>query len=197
MTAAVATLIMFATAACSERVLPGRDSDGPAGVGSADEESHLCTPGVRSSDVMYTANTVFNKGDRPAAITSVSLLEADGFEIVDALIVPIRRSPADGTWTLMSAPPEWPPPAKAQAGPGVGWSERRNAVGATIPARTEYGPDPDPKMVMLDLVLHLRRANPGSASRFAGLRIEYEIDKREFYNEARTAFTVTNGECPE
>jgi hypothetical protein len=97
----------------------------------------------------------------------------------------------------MSAPPEWPPPAKAQTQPGVGWSERKDAVGATIPARTEYGPDPDPKSVMLDLVLHLRRADPESPSQFAGLRIEYEIDNRKFYNEARTGFTVTNGECPE
>lgn len=69
---AVTCTMLLVTTACSGGLGGNRASNGPVSVGSEDEVSHLCTPGVRSSDIMYTANSVQNRGDEDAVLTSVS-----------------------------------------------------------------------------------------------------------------------------
>lgn len=167
------SLLLVAIVGCADAPRePG--SDGPMDFGGeATESGTLCMPSVKSPDISH-AEVLGNSGAVPIYIDSVTLMEPDGLELVEAVLVqPGPHRPNLGLDR------QWPPPNDLLALTGVKWTQRRAAVGASIEST------PDLQRLRWNLVLHLRQiGEAGSDFGFLAVRIDYSVGDERFYDRS-------------
>lgn len=123
-------------------------------------------------DFAHTVAAFRNGAGRDARITSITLIDNDGFLLSDAVLLQ-----QDGNFAGSAG--EWPPPDSALV-----WSGRQQAAGAKLP------PVRDGDTRHWDLVLHLRAADERALARVGGARIDYSVGARRYRLDAALRLVV-------
>lgn len=116
------------------------------------------------------AEAVGNPGPDDLKITAVSLVGAEGLEIVESYIVLVK------TQTSFGYAPEWPPPKSNLSSAGVAMKDLKPATDAVVAPNT--GVD------IWNLVLHLRRPDLTKPAKYESVRIDYEVKGRRYFKKS-------------
>jgi hypothetical protein len=156
-----ATILAVATTSCGSSD-GGRPPDGPFGHGgSPGATCHAGGPGQ-----VFTNGDQFIRNAGPRArITSLSLADDHGIELLDSWIVPVTGNTLYGNW-------EGRPIARPRELPGVHWGERQGSVGASIPMASGNSVE--------NIVLAVARA-PGMREAWArGILVKYSSGGHDY-----------------
>jgi hypothetical protein len=129
----------------------------------------VCLQERGSRDFTNGSNVIRYSGEEPLAITKVDLVDGDGLEVDEALLVPVRPELV-GSWS------RWPPPKARTALRGA-----EPAVGAQMGGgrANEY-----------NLVAHLTRSDVEHPIAAAALRLSYTVGKRKYGSVAAVRIGV-------
>lgn len=170
------TVVLFcaALAACSS----GVSMTGPLETGSPGSQCQPATQGVAQT---YGLESFRNAGATPAVITGVSLSNAHGVTLNQAVVFQIGDASGG---TLIGGHSTFPPPPNEMPA-GVLWSQATPAVGATVPPRST---------AVTNLVASLTMTDParGSAD---GLDVAYRVGDQDYVRRGTTAVILHAGGC--
>ncbi|MGX9889956.1 hypothetical protein [Streptomyces sp. NPDC002276] len=121
----------------------------------------VCITAKTSGSIFFGGDELHNYGAKALVIDKITLREANGVRLVEALIV-------SNSSAFIGYGHGWPPDPEARTGPGIDWAHRRKAVGATV------SPQSDNAKVANNLVLHLQ-VTAASGVRMAGIRVRYHV----------------------
>jgi hypothetical protein len=153
--------------------------NGPGPLSAGDTSGQECGPVARGQVLSDGFEALQNSGTKPAIITAVSLANPHDLKLVTAWVIPIT-----GT-DLYGVRAGYPPAAGLD--PGVEWSRRELAAGASIPRLVGQ------QVVNLLLVLK-PAASTGTAS---GVRISYRAGGRDYQFQTKIKLVVlVGGDCP-
>ncbi|WP_182378702.1 hypothetical protein [Nocardioides sp. WS12] len=105
-------------------------------------------------------NVVTNAGDKPAAVTDISLLDPVALTLKEAWLVPMNGAAVGDHSTF-------PPPEQIITAAELAWDHREPIPGATAARGVRY-----------NLVLHLDSGSTQPSA--SGIRLTYEVDGEEF-----------------
>ena len=142
--------------ACSAHSTVG--SQGPLNAGVNDRGT-VCIPASANATVTMGGEVLRNTGHTEVIIDRVSLADPHGLVLVESVVLAIAGNTVGYEAT-------YPPPADALARPGVNWSGRKPAVGATV------APGPAPGTT--NLVTGIRLTDGGEPST-SGIVIDYHV----------------------
>ncbi|MFB6721193.1 hypothetical protein ACFCV3_13570 [Kribbella sp. NPDC056345] len=111
-----------------------------------------------------------NPGPDDLKITAVSLVGAEGLEIVDSYVVLIK------TKNSLGYGPEWPPPKEHLAWAGVAMKDLKPATGAILA--------PNAGVDIWNVVLHLRRPDLTKQAKYESVRVDYEVKGRRYFKKS-------------
>jgi hypothetical protein len=172
---AVAFVLSLAVAGGAAWAFGIRHEGGPL-TGAWDGGS-VCGPARGSKDFSHTTAALQNTSRRDVRISGITLVGSEGFELVDAALLPGPSSVGSSS--------QWPP-AEAVSD----WANHVSAVGATLPPAAQTG---DRRW---HLVLHLRLADDRATARIAGAQIDYAVGSRRYRTSAGLRLIVVrSGQC--
>ncbi|GAA1680654.1 hypothetical protein GCM10009745_25840 [Kribbella yunnanensis] len=157
----VAVVVVGLVAGCSGV------GEGPLGQG--DGGVSMCMPLTKGQpDVTFGPDVLRNRGHEEATVTGVSVVDAVGLRVVDALIVPVGLGDS-----LVGLKRGWAPRGQ----PAVGY-----AVAADGKAH--------------NLVLHLVRDDElAEETGLRGVRVDYAVGERSYRMVFTTRLTLTSTRC--
>jgi hypothetical protein len=152
---------------------------GPGPLGNGGDQGTLCSPVAKGQVLSDGFDALRNTGDAPATIEAVSLADPHGLRLLTAYIIPIAGH------SLYGVRAGFPPAAPLS--PGVLWSKRHLAVGASIPRSNGHH--------VANLVLVLKpTASTGTA---AGTQISYRVAGQDYQLHTKIKLVVVVGQqCP-
>jgi hypothetical protein len=159
--------------ATASSALSAAAAEGPLGDGGS--QATLCSPVARGQVLSDGFDPLMNSGRAPATIEAVSLADPRHLVLLAAYVIPIAGG------FLYGVHAGYPP--AAQLDPGVLWSERQLAAGASIP---HSGPD---HLANLLLVV-MPTASTGSA---AGVLIAYRVAGQVYQFQSQVKLIVKSG----
>ncbi|MET9081567.1 hypothetical protein ABZX77_06620 [Streptomyces sp. NPDC004237] len=109
-------------------------SDGPLGAPVGDGTA-ICTPGKPGRELSFGADLLHNRSGSDVVVDKIGLADAHGLTVAHAVIVPVRN--------YQFGLEAWPPPESTLREPGIEWSNRQTAVGATLKPqpKADWGDD--------------------------------------------------------
>jgi hypothetical protein len=169
--ACLAALGCLVLAGCST----GPKDSGPGPLGDGGEQGTLCSPVGRGQVLSDGFDALRNTGVAPVTVEAVSLADPHGLRLLTAYIVPVAGDYLYGVRAGF-------PPAAA-LNPGVLWSKRRLAVGASIPRSDGHR--------VANLVLVLKpTASTGTAG---GTQISYRVAGQNYQLQTKIRLVVVVG----
>ncbi len=134
----------------------------------SDEKGRWCHDSPVHENTM--AEGLGNPGPDDLKITAVSLVGAEGLEIVDSYVVLVK------TQTSFGYGPEWPPSKSHLAVTGVAMKDLRPAMDAVIAPNAGVG--------TWNLVLHVRRPDLTKPAKYASVRVDYQVKGRRYFKKS-------------
>jgi hypothetical protein len=145
--------------------------DGPMVFGDPGKErSAVCSP--HKSRDLTDGGVVRNPGPESITVTRVSLLYADGLELVEAYFGRITTN------NSMGYAPLWPPPDKYLRESGYTFKDVVPAEGAVL---TPGGNDG-----RWQLLVHVRRSDLTKPAGYVALQIDYRVGDNEYFRTNST-----------
>jgi hypothetical protein len=152
--------------ACTRATAEGAVRGGPLDAGGT--PGTYCGRAGTSTDITFSGDVVRNKTDKLATVDSIDLVRPAGLRIVEAFLVPVDHN-------LIGTALQWPPPTAWLAAPGVQWSARTPADGASIGAHS-----------VRNIVLHVRKADGLSSFSVDAVRVNYHVGRTNYYTDTST-----------
>jgi hypothetical protein len=145
--------------------------DGPIVFGAPDKaRSAVCSP--HKTRDFTDGGVVRNPNRKNITVTGVSLIDADGLELVEAYLGRITNHNSMRYW------PTWPPPDKYLKESGYTFKDMIPAEGAVL--------TPDGGENSWQLLVHLRRANLAKPAGYTALRIDYRVGNDQHFRTNTT-----------
>lgn len=139
-----------------------------------------CVPGGDGASRMFGDTFLIHEGDEEITITDISLVNADGLELKEAVLVKLNPDEA------LLGFGEWPPTDTPEFPLPENWDDRVEAVDAKIKPNEEW-----------NLVFALTSTSEGTASTDA-IKIVYKDSAGEtFEQETLIRYFITSSTCEE
>lgn len=154
--------------------------DGPLVFGAPDKErSAVCSP--HKTRDFTDGGVVRNPGRKNITVTGVSLINADGIELVEAYVGRIANH------NSMGYAPMWPPPDKYLKESGFTFKDMIPAEGAAL--------TPDGGENRWQLLVHLRRPDLTKPAGYIALRIDYRVGDEDRHFRTNTTRLELRDKC--
>lgn len=146
----------------------GTSDDAPLIAGG--DQSLTCLDERGARMFTFGVDALRNSGDQPLKLSGIELIDAEGFTLTGAELVP-------ATGNLVGAWSQYPPPHEVTIQEGLLWTSRREAIGASIAPTIGHSQ-------VQNLVVQLSRKDHTARAQLAGLLLKYEAGGNGF--EERT-----------